>query len=129
MRTICSSMLAFLMQGWLAVHAQPQAQTGPASSAVPNGNWTRPSTRRLFFFSSDSNGVARPAMFARPAQAPASVGLFRPFSFTGTPARNFSHQGLRSPFTGLRPLPTPSLRIRWDFVRPKNSKLFYFSKP
>ena len=69
MRTTLVSVLAVLAQWGISANAQPQAGTLPASSTVPNGYWAHPSTKRLFFFTSDPNTTVQPPVFVKPAHA------------------------------------------------------------
>ena len=94
MRTTVVSVLAVLAQWGIPANAQPQAGALPAWSAVPNGYWAHPPTRRLFFFMSDPKNIGRPLVVGRPAQAPGMGSFFRPFSITGPIPQNPPHPTL-----------------------------------
>ena len=128
MRTTLFLLLAVLAQWGIPAKAQSQTAARPAWSA-PNGYWNHPSTKRLYFFSSDPNSVGRPAAFQRTAPTPRTSRFFRPFSFATLVFPNPAPSTLRSPSTQLRPLGIASPANRWFFVKPKNTRLFYFSKP
>ena len=141
MRTTLVSVLAFLAWGILV--AQPQAGALPAWPAATNGYLAHPPTKRLFFFTSDPKNIGRPAVFGRPsdrkntfrpavfglpAQAPGTGGFLRPYSITNLAPRNPADPTLKFSPTGLLPLESPppqDLRL----LRPKNPRLFFFSKP
>ena len=137
MRTTLVSVLAFLAQWGILANAQPQAGALPAWPAATNGYWAHPPTKRLFFFMSDPKNIGRPAVFGRPsdrknivrpAQAPVTSGFFWPYSFTDAISQNPTHPTLKIPPTGLLPLESPPPQNLW-FLRHKNSRLFFFSKP
>ena len=143
MRTTLVSVLAFLAQWGILANAQPQAGALPAWPAATNGYLAHPPTKRLFFFMSDPKNIGRPAVFGwpsdrknivrpavfgRPAQAPGTGGFLWPYSFTAPVSQNPAHPTLKFPPTGLLPLESPPPQDLW-FLRPKNSKLFFFSKP
>ena len=128
MRTTLVSVLAFLAQWGNLANAQPHVgalQTWPATT---NGYFAHPPTKRLFFFMSDPKNIVRPAPLKRPAQAPATRGILWPYSFTAPVSQNPALPTLKFPTTGLLPLQSPPPQHLW-FLRPKNSKLFFFSKP
>jgi hypothetical protein len=129
MRTTLVSVLAVLAQLGISANAQSQGGTLPAWSTVPNGYWAHPPTKRLFFFMSDPKNIGRPAVFGQPAHAPDTGGFFRPFSFTGPIPQNPPDPTLKFPLTGLRPLESLPPQDFRRFLRPKNSRLFFFSKP
>jgi hypothetical protein len=142
MRTTLVSVLAVLAQWGILAKAQPQAGALPAWPAATNGYLVHPPTKRLFFFMSDPKNIGRPlfgrpsdrknivrpAVFGRPAQAPSTGGFLWPYSFTAPVFQNSAHPTLKSPPTGLLQLESPSSRDLW-FLRPKNSRLGFFSKP
>jgi hypothetical protein len=72
--------------------------------------------------------IFRPAVFWRPAQAPSTGGFLRPNSITDLALQNPAHPTLRFPPTGLLPLKSPPPQNLW-FFRPKNSRLYFFTKP
>ena len=129
MRTTLVSVLAVLAQWGISANAQPQAGTLPASSTVPNGYWAHPSTKRLFFFTSDTKKAARPPVFGQAAHAPGMGGLFPPFSITAPIPQNPPHPTLKFTSTGLRPLESLPPQDFRRFLKPKSSGLFFFSKP
>ena len=149
MRTTLVSMLAVLAQWGNPASAQPQAGALPAWPAATNGYLAHPPMKRLFFFMSDPKNIDRPAVFGRPsapkdigrpaafgrpavfgqpAQAPGTGGFLRPYSITDPVRQNPAHPTLKFPPTGLLPLESPPPQDLW-FLRPKNSRLFFFSKP
>ena len=144
MRTTLVSVLAVLAQWGILANAQPQAGALPAWPAATNGYLAHPPMKRLFFFTSDPKNigrpvferpsdrknVVRPALFGRPAQAPSTGGFLWPYSFTFTAPvfPNPAHPTLKFPSTGLLQLESPPPQDLW-FLRPKNAKLFFFSKP
>jgi hypothetical protein len=128
MRTTLVSVLAVLAQLAIPANAQSQGGTLPAWSAGPNGYWVHPPTKRLFFFMSDPKNIGQP-VFGRPAHAPATGSFFRPFSITSPIPQNSQHPTLKFPSTGLRPLESLPPQDFRRFLRPKNSRLFFFSKP
>lgn len=127
MRTTLVSVLAFLAQWGILANAQPQAGSLPAWPASTNGYLANPPTKRLFFFVSDPKNIVRPAVLKRPARAPGTGGILWPYSFTAPVSQNPALPTLKFPPTGLLPLESPPQHL-W-FLRPKNSKLFFFSKP
>ena len=100
MRTTLVSVLAVLAQWGIPANAQPQAGTLPASSAVPNGYWAHPSTKRLFFLCRTPRTSARPPVFGQPAHAPGMGGLFSPFSITAPIPQNPPHPTLKFTLDG-----------------------------
>ena len=68
------------------------------------------------------------AVFGRPAQAPGTGGFLWPYSFTDPVSQNPALPTLKFPPTGLLPLESSPRKDLW-FLRPKNAKLFFFSKP
>jgi hypothetical protein len=143
MRTTLVSMLAVLAQWGILANAQPQAGALPAWPTGTNGYLAHPPTSRLFFFTSDPKNIGRPAVFGRPsdpmnifqpavfgrpAQAPGRGGFLRPNSITDLAPQNPVHPTLKFPPTSLLPLKSPPPQDLW-FLRPKNSRLFFFSKP
>ena len=143
MRTTLVSVLAVLAQWGTAANPQPQAGTPPAWPAATNGYLAHPPTKRLFFFMSDPKNIGRPAVFGRPSdrknivrpavfgrpvQATGTGGFLWPHSFTDPVSQNLAHPTLKFPATGLLPLASPPPQNLW-FLRPKNSRLFFFSKP
>ena len=128
MRTTLVSVLSVLAQWGILANAQPQAGALPAWPAATNGYLAHPPTKRLFFFMSDRKNIVRPAVFGRRAQAPGTGGFLWPYSFTSPVPQNPAHPTLKFPPTGLLPLESPPPQDLW-FLRPKNSKLFFFSKP
>ena len=141
MRTTLVSVLAVLAQWGILANAQPQAGPLPAWPGATNGYLAHPPTKRLFFFMSDPKNIAgpavfgrpsdrtnivRPAVFGRPAQTPGTGGFLWPYSFTAPVSQNSALPRLKFPPTGLLESPPP--QNLW-FLRPKNSKLFFFSKP
>ena len=144
MRTTLVSVLAVLAQWGILANAQPQAGALPAWPAATNGYLVHPPTKRLFFFKSDPKNIGRPvfgrpsnpknivrpATFGRPAQVPSTGGFLWPYSFTFTAPvfPNPAHPTLKFPSTGLLQLESPPPQDLW-FLRPKNSRLFYFNKP
>jgi len=148
MRTTLVSILAVLAQWVIPANAQPQTGAQPARPAATNGYLAHPPTKRLFFFRSDPKNIGRPAVFGRspdsknivgpgmvgrsavfgqPAQAPDMGGFFRPYSITDPILQNPAHPTLKFPPTGLLPVESPPPQDLW-FLRPKNSRLFFFSK-
>jgi hypothetical protein len=77
---------------------------------------------------SDRKNIFRPAVFGRPAQASGTGGFLWPYSFTAPVYQNPANPTLKFPPTGLLPLESPPPQDLW-FLRPKNSQLFFFSKP
>jgi hypothetical protein len=149
MRTTLVSMLAVLAQWGIPANAQSQAGALPAWPAATNWYLAHPPTKRLFFFMPDPKNigkptvfgrpsapknilepamVGRPAVFRRPAQAPDTGGFFRSYSITDPVPQNPAHPTLKFPPTGLLPVESPPPQDLW-FLRPKNSRLFFFSKP
>ena len=145
MRTTLVSVLVILAQWGMPAHAQPQTGALPtAVPAAPNGHSTYTPTKRLFFFTpdpknmgrpavfgrpSDPMNVGRPAVFGRPAQALGTGGFPRSYSIINSVPRNPAHPTLRFSPTGLLPLESQPPQNLWRFLRPKNSRLFFFSKP
>jgi len=129
MRMTLVSVLAVLSQWGFPANAQQQAGALPAWPTVPNGYWAHPPTKRLFFFMSDPKNIGRPPVFVQPAHAPGMGRFFRPFSITGLIPQNPPHPTLKFPSTGLRPLESLPPQDFRRFLRPKNSRLFFFSKP
>jgi hypothetical protein len=128
MRTTLFSMLVMLAQWGMPAYAQPPAGAQTARPADTNGYLTHQPTKR-FFFTSDPKSVGRPEVFARPAQAPGTDGFRRSVFATNPVLQNPVDPALKFPPTGLRPLESVPSRNLWRFVRPKNSKLFFFTKP
>jgi hypothetical protein len=143
MRTTLVSVLAVLAQWGTAANPQPQAGTPPAWPAATNGYLAHPPTKRLFFFTSDPKNIGRPAVlgrpsdrknvvrssvFGRPVPAPGPGGFHWPYSFTDPLSQNLAYPTLKFPPTGLIPLESPPQGDLW-FLRPKNPRLFFFSKP
>src|ERR1035437_5546876 len=129
MRTMLVSVLAVLAQLGIPANAQSQGGALPAWSAVPNGYWVHPPTKRLFFFMSAPKNIGQPPVFGRPAHAPGTGGFFRPFSITGPIPQNPPPPTLKFPSTGLRPLESLPPQDFRRFLRLKNSRLYFFSKP
>jgi len=143
MRTTLVSVLAVLAQWGVLGNAQQQSGPLPAWPAATNGYMAHPPTNRLFFFISDpknigrpavfgrpaaTKSIVRPAVFGRPAQAPDTGGFLRSYSITDLVFQNRVHPTLKTPPTGLLPLESPPPQNLW-FLRHKNSRLFFFSKP
>lgn len=132
MRMTLVSALAFLLQWGMPANAQPQA--GPQST-VPAGT-NHPATNRLFFFPSDHQNIGRP-VFGRPSEPwnivrPATplTGRFLPRYSIAVPVyQQPTHPTLKFPPTGLLPLESLPPRDVWKFLKPKNTRLFFFSKP
>jgi hypothetical protein len=129
MRTMLVSVLGVLSQWGMAANAQQQAGPPPDLSAATSGYLAHPPTKRLFFFTSNPKSMGRPALVVRPAQAPVSGGFLRPYSIADPVPQNPSQPTLKFPPTGLIPLKSQSPQDVWRFLRPKNSRLFFFSKP
>jgi hypothetical protein len=129
MRTFMVSVLAVLAQWGIPANAQTQPGALPAWSAVTNGYGAHPPTKRLFFFMSDPKNSGRPPVFGQAAHAPSTGGFFRPFSITGPIPQNPPHPTLKFPSTELRPLESLPPQDFRRFLRPNNSRLFFFSKP
>jgi hypothetical protein len=123
MRMTMISVLVVLAHLAVPANAQSQAAPSPAWS-VSNGYFVHPPSNRLFFFMSDPKNIGQPPVLVRPAHPPASRGFIQPFSFTAPIPRSLSHPTLKSP--SLESMPPQDFR---KFLRPKNSRLFYFSKP
>jgi hypothetical protein len=122
------SMLAVAAQWGILANAQPQTGAMPAWPTATSGYLAHPPTNRLFFFLSDPMNIGRPAVFGQPAKAPGTGGFLRPYSITALAPRNPAHPTLKFRSMGLLPLESPrpqDLRL----LRPKNSRLFFFSKP
>src|SRR5262245_55397318 len=143
MRTTLVSMLAVLAQWGILANAQPQAGALQAWPAATNGYVAHPPTKRLFFFMSDPKNIGspalfgrpsdrknfgRPAAFGRPAQATGTGGFLWPHSFTDPFSQSLAQPTLKFPEAGLLPLKSPPPQ-NFRFLRPKNSRLFFFSKP
>ena len=143
MRATLVSVLAVLAQFGTLANAQPQAGALPAWPAATNWYLGHPPTKRLFFFTSDPKDIGRPAVFGqpsdrkntfrpavfrRPAQALRTGGFLWPYSFVDPLYQNPVHPTLKFPPTGLLPMESPPPRDFW-FLRPKNPRLFFFSKP
>ena len=135
MRTTLVSVLAVLAQWGIQANAQQQA--GALSAWPAATNVYHPPTKRLFFFTSEPKNIVRPAVFGRPSdrksivrptQAPGTSGFLWPYSFTDAISQNPTHPTLKIPPTGLLPLESPPPQNLW-FLRHKNSRLFFFSKP
>ena len=125
MRTTLFSVLAVLAQWGIPANAQPQAGTPPTWPTVTNGYLAHRPTKRLFFFISDPKNMGRATLFGRPAQPAAPGSFLAPESITNP----VPHTTVKFPSTGLLPketLPPQDLR---RFLKPKNSKLFFFGKP
>jgi hypothetical protein len=78
---------------------------------------------------SDPMNIGRPAVFLRPSNP---MNIFRPAVF-GQPAKapstgGFLRPTLKFPPTGLLPLESPPPQDLRP-LRPRNSRLFFFSKP
>jgi hypothetical protein len=129
MRTTLVSLLAILAQCGILATAQSQGGALTAWSTVPNGYSVHPPTKRLFFFMSDPKNIGQSPVFERPAHAPGTGGFFRPFSIAGPISQNPPYPALKFPSTGLRPLESLSPQDFRTFLRPKNSRLFFFNKP
>ena len=144
MRTTLVLALAILAQWGIPANAQPQAGALPAGPAATNGYLAHPPTKRLFFFisdpknmgrpavferPSDSQNIGRPVVFGRPAQASGMGGFLRPYFITDPVLLNPANPTLKVPPTGLPPLDSLPQQDLWRFLRPKNSRLFFFSKP
>ena len=136
MRTTLVSVLAVLAQWGILANAQPQAGALPAWPAATNGYLVHPPTKRLFFFAAEPEKIVRPVFgrpsdgknIVRPAQTPSTGGFLWPYSFTAPGFQNPAHPTLKFPSTGLLPLESPAHQDLW-FLMPKNSRLFFFSKP
>ena len=142
MRTTLVSVLAVLAQWGILANAQPQAGALPGWPAATNGYLVHPPTKRLFFFMSDPKNIGRPeygrpadrknivrpAVFGRSAQAAGKGGFLWPYSFTAPVSQNPAHPNLKFPQTSLQPLQSLPRHDLW-FPKPKNSRLFFFSKP
>jgi hypothetical protein len=143
MRTTLVSVLAVLAQWGIQANAQPQAGVLPAWPAATSGYLAHPPTKRLFFFMSDPKNIGRPAVFGRPsdrkntfrpavfgrpAQTPGTGSFLWPYSFTDPVSQNPAFPTLKFPPTGLLPLESSPRKDLW-FLRPKNPRLFFFSKP
>lgn len=124
MRTTLISVLAVLAQWGIPANAQSQ---GGTSLATPNGNWVRPTTNRVFFFTSDYNKAGQAPTLKREAAAPGSGGFVRNFSTTAPIPRSSPPPNPKFSPLVLRPLGSlPPENFR-RLLRPK--KLFFFSKP
>ena len=143
MRATLVSVLAFLAQWGILANAQSQTGALSAWPSTTNGYLAHPPTKRLFFFmsdptnvgrpavfgrSSDRKNIVRPAVFVKPVQATGTGGFLWPHSFTDPVSQNLAHPILKFPPTGLLPLESPPPQD-FRFLRPKNSRLFFFSKP
>jgi hypothetical protein len=65
----------------------------------------------------------------RPRQAPGTRGFIGSFSITDPALQHPAGATLNFPPTGLLPLESLSPPDFRRFLRPKNSRLFFFSKP
>ncbi len=125
MRTILISVLVILARSGPPAYAQMQRATRPTSpAAAANGNAAHPLAQRLYFYMSDPMGIKRPAR-AHAAQPSSARGFVRPNDIT----RTSGFSTLRFPATGLRPLPNQPSQDPWRLLKPKNTRLFFFSKP
>ena len=129
MRTTLVSVLVVLAQWGMLATAQPQ--TGAVPSTWPgatSGYFTHPPTKR-FFFMYDPTTIGRPVVFGQPSQAPGARAFPRSYSIINPVHQNFAHPTPRFSPTGLVPLESTPPQDFWRFLRPKNSRLFFFSKP
>src|SRR4051812_16788927 len=119
MRTRLISALVILAQWGLPAYGQRQAGAMPSSGpAATNGYVRAVPAKRLFFFMRDPKDTGQPA-----ARGPRSNPITRPVP----PASGYS--ALRFPPTGLIPVESAPPRDLWRFLKPENSRLFFFSKP
>ena len=118
MRTTLVSLLAVLAQWGLPASAQPQMGTQSPGPAVTN-EYVAPLPTKRFFFLSDPKTVGQPAVFARPTQTLRTSGFRRPYV---QPIVRFRP-------TSLLPPASPPSQDFWRFLKPKNTRLFYFTKP
>ena len=143
MRMTLVSVLAFLLQWGMPANAQPQAGAQPTVPAETNRYLAHPPAKPLFFFTSDHENMGR-AVFGRPSEPrnialpvvfrPAArgrltEGFLGPYSIAIPVYQQPTQPTLRFPPTGLLPLESlPPQDVR-KFLRPNNTRLFFFSKP
>jgi hypothetical protein len=129
MRTTLVLVLAFFAQPGIQGRAQQQVEALPTGPGVTNWHFTHPSTERLFFFTSDPNDTWRPVTFVRPMQPLRTGGLVRPSATTTHVFRTYAIPPLTFPPIGLLPAERTQHQNFVKLLRPKNTKLFFFTKP
>lgn len=125
MRTTLFSVLAILaLRG---IPADAQSPAGPLSARPPATNryLAQPTTKR-FFFTSDPKTIGQPAVFGRPATSPGTNRFLRPYAIAAPVPQAPT---LKFPLTGLRPLAGQPPQDFRRFLKPTNTRLFFFSKP
>jgi hypothetical protein len=128
MRTTLVSVLVILAQWRMPAYAQQAGALPTSVPAASNGYLPHPLAKRLFFFASDPKNMERPA--ARPAvQTPGPGGFLRPDYIAPQSPQPSSYPTLKFAATGLLPLESSPPQDLWRFLRPKNTRLFFFSKP
>jgi len=128
MRKTLFSVLALLAQWGIPTNAQALSPSQSPWPDITSGYLSHPPTRRLFFFISDPKDMGRPVVFGQPAQVPRTGGFLRPKSIANPGPQDPAHPTLKFPPTGLIPVETRPPQDFWRF-RPKNSRLFFFTKP
>jgi hypothetical protein len=113
MRTTFVSLVIVLAQWGSPVFAQ-----GPPGLTTP-----QPTAKRFFFVSAPRIGGT---VFGGPSQAPT---LSRPFSLVNRAPRQPIQPTLRFTPTSLRLPESQPRQDLWRFLKPKNTRLFFFTKP
>jgi len=118
MRTTLFSVLVLLAQWGTPANAQRRpVAPATAAPAATNANVSHPFAQRLFFFTSDPKSFGRqPA--ARVPAAPARGSFLLPAGYSTLKFRT----------TGMAPLQSPPPQDFWRFLKPKNTRLFFFNK-
>jgi hypothetical protein len=119
MRTTLALVLGVLAWG-MAGNAQPQASAQSTTPPATSGYRGNPPAKR-FFFTADPRTLGQPAI--------KSSGALRPDAPADQAPQSRVYPTLRFPLTGLLPLASqPSQDFR-RFLKPKNTRLFFFTKP
>jgi hypothetical protein len=126
MRTL--ALILVVLTWGIAANAQPQASAQSTTPPAANGYSAHPSTKR-FFFASNPETTGKPAVFGRPAKAPATSGFLRPYVIASPVSQNRVYPTVTFPLTGLRPLESQPPQDFRRFLKPGNTRLFFFNKP
>jgi hypothetical protein len=128
MRTTLVSVLVILAQWGMAAYAQSQTNVLPTAGPAATGRYLpHPLAKRLFFFTSDHKTIGRPAQRGPAAQAP-GIGGVRPVYNPRPISAPSGYSNLEFHPAGLLPLESVPPQDLRRFLRPKNSRLFFFTR-
>ena len=127
MRTTLVSVLVILGQWGMPAYAQLQAGAQATPGATVTGGYvSHPLAKRLFFFMPDAKNMGRSVARVTPAQKPGHE--FQPNYHVRPVAQSAGFPNLKFYPTGMRPVESQPPQDFRKLLRPRNSRLFFFTK-